>query len=350
MQRKKIINTNDPILVTGASGFIGLRVVENLLDRGFKQVRCFVRPTSDEKRFSFLSNRISQFELYKGDLLSQDDCLRATRGVKVIYHLAAGTGTKSFADAFLNTVVTTRNLLQAAVKNGCLVRFVNMSSFAVYTNIDTPRRRILDESCKVEQHPERRAEAYCFAKVKQDELVEFYGEKDNLPFVHLRPGVVYGPGKASISGRIGIDTFGVFMHLGGNNPIPFTYVDNCAEAVVLAGLVKDIDGETINIVDDNIPTSRQFLRQYKMNVKKFRSIYIPKFLSYFFCCVWECYSKWSEYQLPNTFSRAEWTAYWKKTKYDNSILKMKLGWEQLVPSEESMKRYFYFCRERKTSA
>jgi nucleoside-diphosphate-sugar epimerase len=49
----------------------------------------------------------------KGNLLSRKDCEVATQDVAVIYHLAAGTGTKSFADAFVNSVVTTRNLLRA---------------------------------------------------------------------------------------------------------------------------------------------------------------------------------------------------------------------------------------------
>ena len=57
--------------------------------------------------------------------------------------------------------------------------------------------------------------------------------------------------------------FGIFLHLGGSNPIPFTYVDNCADAIVLAGLTPGVDGEVFNVVDDNLPTSRQFLRLYK---------------------------------------------------------------------------------------
>ena len=69
----------------------------------------------------------------------------------------------------------------------------------------------------------------------------------------MRPGAVYGPGKSQLTGRIGIDTFGVFLHLGGSNQIPFTYVDNCAEAIILAGLVQGVDGEVFNVVDDESP-------------------------------------------------------------------------------------------------
>src|SRR5208283_5546268 len=143
-----------------------------------------------------------------------------------------------------------------------------------------PRRNILDESCPVEPYPEMRGDAYCYAKVKQDELVISYGRQFGIPYVIVRPGIVYGPGKEAISGRVGIDTFGFFLHLGGSNTIPLTYVDNCAAAIVLAGLVKGVDGEAFNVVDDDLPSSRQFLRRYKKNAKQFKSIYVPHLISY----------------------------------------------------------------------
>ena len=47
------------------------------------------------------------------------------------------------------------------------------------------------------------------------------------------------PAKRPSPAASGIDTFGVFLHLGGSNTIPFTYVDNCAEAIALAGLRRE---------------------------------------------------------------------------------------------------------------
>src|SRR5262249_19775554 len=142
-------------------------------------------------------------EVMRGNLLSREDCERATRDVAVIYHLAAGTGEKSFPDAFMNSVVTTRNLLDALLRHGCLRRLVNVSSFAVCTNRGKPQRSLLDESCPVEENAELRGDAYCFAKVKQDQLVMDYGKKHNIPYVLVRPGAVYGPGKKQITGRVG---------------------------------------------------------------------------------------------------------------------------------------------------
>ena len=82
-------------------------------------------------------------------------------------------------------------------------------------------------------------------------------------------------GRRTIPGRVGIDTFGFFIHLGGGNRLPLIYVDNCAEAIVRAGLVEGIDGEVFNAIDDDLPTSREFLRLYKKNVKRIFSVYIP---------------------------------------------------------------------------
>jgi nucleoside-diphosphate-sugar epimerase len=341
----RLIGTDEPILVTGATGFIGSRLVKTLRDRGFRHVRCFTRPTSDRARLDAGCGAGARPEVITGNLLSRTDCLAATRDVAVIFHLAAGRGEKSFPDAFMNSVVTTRNLLDAARGQGCLRRFVSISSFAVYSNTQKRRRRVLDESCQVEQHPELRGDPYCFAKVKQDEIVQEYGKRLGIPYVIVRPGYVYGPGKHAISGRVGLDTFGVFLHLGGSNLIPFTFVDNCASAIMLAGITRGVDGRVFNVVDDDLPSSRRFLGLYKRHVRRFPSLYLPHAASYAGCWLWEAYSRWSEEQLPPVFNRRGWHAYWKKTGYSNDRIKTELGWRPDVTTSEGLRRYFQSCHE-----
>jgi len=268
----------------------------------------------------------------------------------IVYHLAAGRGEKSYPDAYLNSVVTTRNLLDACVHHGCLKRFVNVSSFTVYSNRDKQEGRQLDESCPVEARPALRGSAYCFAKAKQEGIVIEYSQKHCLPYVIVRPGVVYGPGNEQIHGRIGIGTFGLFLHLGGSNKVPLTYVDNCADAILLAGITKGIYGAVFNVVDEDLPSSRRFLSMYKGQVKRFPSVYIPAFLSYFLCYLWEIYTAWSQGQLPAAFNRRVWHATWKRTNYTNKQLKERLGWKQRMPTSEGLRRHFESCRAKERHA
>ncbi len=338
-----IISPEDKVLVTGASGFIGTRVVGKFLEHGFRRVRCFSRTSSDLRKLDSIKRDYgdtAEIEIFRGNLLSREDCRRAAEGVPVIYHLAAGTGEKSFPDAFLNSVVTTRNLLDASLEHACLKRFVSVSSFAVYTNRNKPDGRLLDESCPMEEHAALRGDAYCYAKVKQDEIVMEYGKKQGVRYVILRPGTVYGPGKRAITGRVGIDTFGIFLHLGGSNKIPLTYVENCADAIVLAGLKKGIDGEIFNVVDDDLVSSRRFLRLYKRNGGSFRSIFLPHIVSYLSCYLWEKYTLRSNGQLPPAFNRSRWHAEWKDTTYSNEKLKKLVGWRPKVSTSEGLARFF----------
>jgi nucleoside-diphosphate-sugar epimerase len=341
-----IIAPDDRILITGSSGFIGSRVVSTLLRSGFSNLCCFVRPSSNLVRLHAILAAApgARVEIFQGNLLSHKDCEAASTDAKVIFHLAVGTSQKSFPDAFLNSVVTTRNLLDASLRRTRLRRFVLVSSFSVYTNRQKTQWRLLDESCPTEEHPELRGDAYCYAKVKQEQIVAEYGKNFGIPYVVVRPGSVYGAGEREITGRVGLGTFGLFLHLGGSNSVPFTYVDNCAEAIVLAGLVNGVDSEAFNVVDDDLPSSRQFLRQYKRNVRRFKSVYVPHLASLGLCYLWEKYSRWSMGQLPPAFNLRRWYSEWRKTRYSNEKLKARLGWTPRVSTAEGMRRYFQSCR------
>jgi nucleoside-diphosphate-sugar epimerase len=213
---------------------------------------------------------------------------------------------------------------------------VNVSSFAVYSTLSLKRGDLLDESCPLEDAPQERFDAYGFGKLKQEELVKEYGSKYELPYVIVRPGYVFGPGKRDLSGRVGIGTFGLFIQVNGSNFLPLTFVDNCAEAIVLAGLRTNVDGEIFNIVDDELLTGRQFLKAYKKKVKSFRSIRIPYFAGYGLCSLWEKYSNWSKGQLPPAFNRRRCAAEWKESRYSNHKLHDRLGWKQRVPLKDAM--------------
>lgn len=333
-----VVDKTERILVTGSSGFIGAKVVEVLLEYGFRNLRCFVRPSSRLDRLKAVLQRLSAeqaVELLSGDLMSPEDCGRAAEGTAVVYHLAAGFD-KSFAGAFMNSALATRNLMDAFLQRGLPRRFVNVSSFAVYSNLAMKRGALLDETSPLETAPQERYDAYAFGKLKQEELVQEYGTTRDLPYVILRPGTVFGPGKKDLTGRIGIDTFGFFIHVGGSNLLPLTFVDNCAEAIVLAGLVPGVDREIFNVVDDELRTSSQFLRAYKMRVKPFVSIRMPYVVAYGLCRLWEEYSRRSQGQLPPAFNRRRCAAEWKGNRYSNQKLRQMLGWRPRIGMNEAM--------------
>ena len=340
MNFESVAAPHDYVLVTGSNGFIGTKVVQTLLEYRFTNLRCFVRPHSELNR---LERVLSQFEagqnvqLIKGDLLSRGDCRKAVEGVSVILHLAAGIE-KSFAGAFMNSVLTTRNLMDAFLEYGQAKRFVNVSSFAVYSNLSLKRGALLDERCPLEDAPQERFDAYGYGKLKQDELVMEYGRQFKLPYVIVRPGAVFGPGKPKLTGRVGIDTFGFLVHLGGSNLLPLTYVDNCAEAIVLAGLKPGVEGEIFNVVDDDAPTSKDFLRDYKKQTGVF-SLSVPYALTELLCAGWEKYARATRNQLPPVFNRRRCAAEWKGNRYSNQKLKERLGWEPRVKMKDAMSSF-----------
>jgi nucleoside-diphosphate-sugar epimerase len=340
MNTSYTVTPDESILVTGSNGFIGARVVETLLEYGFFNLRCFVRPSSRLENLKIILARhpgSKSVEVISGDLLSRENCRKAAQGISIAIHLAAGFD-KSFAGAFMNSALATRNLIEAFLELGQPKRFVNVSSFAVYSNLKMERGALLDENSPLEDAPQERYDAYGFGKLKQEELVREYGQKRGLPYVIVRPGAVFGPGKADLSGRVGINTFGFFIHLGGSNELPLTYVDNCAEAIVLAALKPGVDGEIFNVVDDEKMTSREFLSACK-SAKNFFSISVPFPLAYLGCQLWETYSRRSQGQLPPVFNRRRASAEWKGNHYSNEKLRTRLGWKPKVKMADAMKRF-----------
>src|SRR5207253_80737 len=96
-----IIRRDETILVTGAAGFIGSRVVESLLAYGFTSITCLIRTANGRDRLmaTLRAYPDARVRIVEGNLLSRDDCRIAAAGASVVYHLAAGTE-KTFAGCF----------------------------------------------------------------------------------------------------------------------------------------------------------------------------------------------------------------------------------------------------------
>lgn len=331
------------ILVTGAGGFLGGALVERLLERGQNEIRCFVRPGGSLQKLEACGQKFADasIEYFVGNLTSRNDAAEATENVDVVFHLAAAMA-GSAADMFLNTVVASKYLLEA-VASRKTTRVVLVSSMGVYGVADQPAGFVINENAPLESRPEKR-DIYSYSKWRQETLFREYHQADAFPLVILRPGVIYGPGGPAISSRVGVNLFGLFLHFGRGNVLPLTYVTNCADAVALAGLSEKAAGEVYNVVDDGLPTSREFLRRYRREVKKLPFVTVPYPLIQLLSRGVEKYHAYSKGQLPAIFTPYKSASIWKGNLFDNSKIK-SIGWRQLVSTEDGLTRAFRCLRD-----
>jgi nucleoside-diphosphate-sugar epimerase len=189
----------------------------------------------------------------------------------------------------------------------------------------------------MELHPERR-DVYSYSKLRQEQLFWDYRGRFEFELVVLRPGVIYGPGGGHFSNRVGLNLFGTFLHLGGRNLLPLTYVENCGEAIVVAAL-HGVSGEIYNVVDDDLVTSREYLALYKKQVRPMRSVRVPYFALMWASKAVEGYSRRSKGQLPAIFTPYKTRAMWGGNTFSNAKLK-GIGWRPLISTREGLARSF----------
>ncbi len=333
------------VLVTGAGGFLGSHVVDRLLVHGYTDIRCFLRDASKAERLRQIavSHPDAQLEFCYGNLRSRDDCARVVEGASLIFHLAAGLKGAA-AELFADSVVVTRNLLDALEATAGVsarnTRVILISSFGVYGVAPLCRRARIDELTPLETHPERR-DPYSHSKLRQEQLTWDLQRKVGFELVVMRPGVIYGPGGGHFSTRVGLQIGPLFFHLGGRNLLPLSFVENCAEAIVVAGTHPDSAGQVYNVHDDDLPKASYYLHQYKKYVKRIRSIRLPYFITRMLAQLLEIYHRRSQGQLPAILTRYKVASTWRGNRFDNAKLH-SLGWRQVVSTPEAMRRTFEY--------
>jgi nucleoside-diphosphate-sugar epimerase len=327
------------ILVTGAGGFLGKAIVERLLAHGETDLRCMLRDPSKARGLEQIASRYpeAKLEFVTVNLRNLAEIGRAVSGCEIVIHAAAALK-GSPAEMFMDSVVASRNLLEAVVNEVRPIRVVLVSSFGAMGVAEMRRGAMVDESAPVERHPEQR-DVYSHSKLRQEQLFWEYREKYGFELVVLRPGVIYGPGGGHFSNRVGLSLFGRFLHLGGNNLLPLTYVDNCAEAIVVAALYPGANGQIYNVVDDDLVTSKQYLSLYKDRVKPVRSVPVPYFALMWGSRMVERYSERSRGQLPAIFTPYKTRAMWGGNQFSNAKLK-SIGWRPLISTHEGLERAF----------
>lgn len=321
------------ILITGSGGFLGARIVRSLLAAGQFNLRCQIREGRGVEKLQALARDlgIPPLEVVPCNLLSRPDTAKLVEGVDLIIHAAAGTrGTP--ADMMLNTVVATRNLLEAAVAAGTK-RLAIVSSFAVYNTETLANGALLDERSPVEAVGIDKG-PYALSKVRQEQLVMDYQRRHGFECVFIRPGVIYGEGGPAMSSRVGIRALGWFASLGGSCLLPLTHVDNCADAVVAAAL-RGAPGAIFNAVDDDLPSCNQYLAQYRRQVEKLRVLRLPYALLMFGSRALQSYSRRSKGQLPAILTPYIVRSMYRPLRYSNAALKA-IGWEPAVGTPQGL--------------
>jgi len=223
------------VLVTGAGGFVGSHLVEQLLDAG-AEVRCFIRYNS-ENRYGMLQDlpagRLAALEIIAGDLRDAEAVRQAAEGVDAIFHLGALIAIPySYLhprEVIETNVLGTLNVLVAARDLG-VGRVVHTSTSEVY---GTAQYVPIDE-----KHPLQGQSPYSASKIAADKIVESFHASFDLPAVTLRPFNIFGPrqsARAVIPTIITQALTADAVRLGAVSPTrDFTFVRDTAGAYLCA--------------------------------------------------------------------------------------------------------------------
>lgn len=241
------MSTNLSVVITGADGFIGSHLTELLVKEGYK-----VKALSQYNSFNYWGwledvNCRDQIEVLSGDVRDPNYCKQITKGVDIVFHLAALIAIPhSYVapDSYVDTNVKgTLNICQAALNSG-VMRVIHFSTSEVY---GTAQYVPIDE-----RHPLQPQSPYSASKIGADAMAMSFFNSFNLPVTIARPFNTYGPrqsARAVIPSIISQIASGKKqIKIGDVTPTrDFNYVaDTCRGVLALARCEKAI-GETVNI-------------------------------------------------------------------------------------------------------
>jgi nucleoside-diphosphate-sugar epimerase len=236
------------ILVTGGNGLLGRHLVTALQRRG-ERVRVLALPHEDAR---WLAKR--GVAVYPGDIRSPETLALPMRGVWAVVHLAGLTGVRQTLAAYHDVNVTgTENVCRAALAAG-VGRVVHVSSWLVYgMALGRPARE--DFLLRPFHEPQS------ITKAAGDRTVQRMIADDHLPAVILRPGAFFGPGDHLHFGRIADRLLaGQAVIVGsGDNALPFVYVTDVVDGLLLALDHRHAVGQAYNLTSDQPLTQEQFL-------------------------------------------------------------------------------------------
>jgi nucleoside-diphosphate-sugar epimerase len=248
-------------LVTGANGFIGSSLVENLLSRSYR-VRCLVRKTSDLTWLKGLD-----VETVQGDLSDRHSLASAVAGAETIFHLAGKTKASSGAEFFAANAGGTENLLQAAdkVRPG-VRRFVYVSSLAAAG--PSMKGRPLTENDP--PHPVTR---YGESKLEGERIAMRFA--DRIPVTLVRPPPVFGPRDTDILQFFRAVRKGFIPMAGMREQYSgFVYVEDLVRGIILSAEKSAAVGQTYYLVNTGAMSWKDFGRMTAAALGR-RAISVP---------------------------------------------------------------------------
>ena len=244
---------NKKVLITGADGFIGSHLVEEVQKCGAK-VKAFVFYNSFNSWgwLDQLDKKILQkIEIVSGDIRDKDFLEKESMNIDIIFHLAALIAipySYNAPESYVDTNIKgTLNILSAAKKNS-VKRILVTSTSEVY---GTAKYVPIDEF-----HPFQGQSPYSASKIGADRIAESFFKSFNLPVTIVRPFNTYGPRQ---SARAVIPTIitqilqgNKIIKLGNLNPTrDLNYVTDIAKAFIKIANSKKTIGEEINIATNS---------------------------------------------------------------------------------------------------
>ncbi|MBI1897650.1 MAG: NAD-dependent epimerase/dehydratase family protein [Acidobacteria bacterium] len=173
-----------PVLVTGATGFLGKHLVEQLRERG--------APLRLLGRASTPWDGLRGIETLRGDILSYEDVARAVGGAGWVYHLAGVVSRDPKDDELLYRVHIdgTRHVCEAALRAGCEKVIVVSSSGTIAVS----REPVIHDENSGYKHDVVHEWAYYVSKIYAEKAALWFAREQKLPVVVISPALLLGPG------------------------------------------------------------------------------------------------------------------------------------------------------------
>ena len=323
------------VLITGANGFLGRRVVAEFLNRGHS-VRALVRPAADIEALGWTE----EVEIFRADLRASRDLVSAFEGIDAVVHLAAGV--KGSEDAqFAASVVGTERLLEAMAKSSTK-RLVLASSFSVYDWSGI--KGMLDESSPLEPSKDLYdRDGYAVAKVWQERVARRMAQENGWDLTVLRPGFIWGRGNDYLAG-LGQKVGPIHLVFGPSTYLALSHVDNCAHVFAEATENPKAIGDTFNVVDDDGQTIWQYLGDYLRGTGE-KGYRIP--IPYAVAITGVKLARWTSKRLfrgkgklPSILVPCRFEARFKPLRFTNRKAREVLGWTPPLDQAERFRRTY----------